>query len=156
MKLSFYVTGKTKEDYLLRGIDEYRKRVEKYYPFVYQEIPDIKTTKGMSDQAVRDAEGEQIMKRIKPTDYLVLLDEKGRSFRSLTFAHYLLQMESRVGQMVFLVGGPYGFSEKIYQRANEKIALSEMTFPHQLVRLIFLEQLYRACTINRNEPYHHE
>ena len=107
-------------------------------------------------QAVRETEGEAVLRRIKPGDFLILLDEKGRSFRSVDFAQYLQQLESRVSHLIFLVGGPYGFSGKVYERAGAKLALSEMTFPHQLVRLIFLEQLYRACTINRNEPYHHE
>ncbi len=156
MRLSLYVTGKTKENYLKEGVEDYKKRIGKYYPFNYLEIPDIKSTKGMTEQAVKEAEGEMILKYIRPSDFLILLDEGGRTFRSVKFAHFLLQMESRVNQMIFLIGGPYGFSEEIYRRANEKISLSEMTFPHQLVRLIFLEQLYRACTINRNEPYHHE
>lgn len=156
MKITLYVTGKTRDEYLVKGVDDYRKRVEKYYPFNYQEIPDVKTTRAMNEEAVREAEADSILKRLAPADYLILLDEKGKTFRSVNFAQYLQQLEGRTRHLVFLVGGPYGFSERIRMRAGEKLSLSQMTFPHQLVRLIFLEQLYRACTINRNEPYHHE
>ena len=133
-----------------------KKRLTHYIPFVLQVIPELKNTKALTLEQQKLAEGELILRAINSSTDLVLLDEHGKEFRSIEFADYVQKRMSSGRDVVFVVGGPYGFSEAIYQRANGKISLSKMTFSHQMVRLFFVEQLYRAMTILRGEPYHHE
>ena len=157
MKIGLIVIGKTDARYLVEAIDEYKKRLTHYIPFEMEVIPDIKNAKNLSEAQQKEKEGELILKATRPGDYLVLLDEKGTEFTSLRFADYLEKKTHAVGKrLVFVVGGPYGFSEAVYKAAAEKISLSKMTFSHQMIRLIFIEQIYRAITILHNEPYHHE
>lgn len=158
MKLRFVQVGKTVEEYLKTGAALYEGRISHYAPFSVETIPDLKNAKSLSGDEIKRTEGRMILERIQPSDYLILLDEKGREFSSREFASYIEKTSLAAGnrQMVFLIGGPYGFSDDVYARADGKISLSRMTFSHQMVRLIFLEQLYRAFTILRGEPYHHE
>ena len=156
MKTELLLVGKTTDKNLQAGIDDYVGRIGHYMPFALTVIPELKNTKSLSEEQQKSLEGEAILKLLQPSDTLVILDEKGREYRSIEFASWLAKRQQTTRRLVFLIGGPYGFSEAIYERANEKISLSKMTFSHQLVRLIFAEQLYRACTINKNEPYHHE
>ena len=148
--------GKTDNKSLLELIGDYKKRLGHYIRFKLEMIPDIKNVKHLSEAQQKEKEGELILKRIDSRDVLVLLDEKGRQFNSVEFASQLQKkMNSGIKRLVFVIGGPYGFSEAVYRRANEKLSLSKMTFSHQMVRLFAVEQLYRAFTILRNEPYHH-
>lgn len=157
MKIALIVIGKTDAGYFVDAINEYKKRLVHYIPFEMEVIPDIKNVKNMSEFQQKEKEGELILKFLQPGDYLVLLDEKGKDFTSLQFAAYLeKKMHTIPKRLVFIIGGPYGFSEAVYGAASEKISLSKMTFSHQMVRLIFIEQIYRAMTILNNEPYHHE
>lgn len=157
MKVVLLTVGKTNEQYFVEAISDYQKRLKYYVPFEIVEIPELKNTKSMSEEVQKQKEGELIMKCLQEGDFVVLLDDKGRDFTSLQFAAY---MEKRMAagnkRAVFVVGGPYGFSSDVYGRADGKVSLSKMTFSHQMVRLIFVEQLYRAMTILRGEPYHHE
>ncbi len=157
MKTLLLLIGKTDEAWLLDGIAHYEQRIRKYFPFALKVIPDIRNRKTLSEDEQKRQESQLILQQLQAGDELVLLDESGRQMRSREFAAFIekIQMQS-TRRMVFVVGGPYGFAPEITQRANYKLSLSPMTFPHQLVRLIFLEQLYRACTIMRNEPYHHD
>jgi 23S rRNA (pseudouridine1915-N3)-methyltransferase len=156
VKTCFLAIGKTTEGYLKEGIAIYEKRVKNYLPFEIKIIPEIKKTSGLSTEQQKIMEGKLLLGDFTPADYIVLLDERGKCMPSKDFALFLQkQMLQSIKSMIFVVGGPYGFSKEIYERANEKIALSEMTFSHQMVRLIFMEQLYRAMTILKNEPYHH-
>jgi 23S rRNA (pseudouridine1915-N3)-methyltransferase len=155
MKVYFWVIGKTNERYLQTGIELYAKRLGHYLPFEMEVLPDIRQAKNLKSEQLKEKEGAYLLNRLKNDDLLILLDEKGKQFDSVSFATYLdrqLQMPYR--RLIFQVGGAYGFSDAVYQRANAKLALSKMTFSHQMVRLFFLEQLYRAMTILRNEPYH--
>jgi len=155
--MQLWVVGKTTQDFIEQGLTEFCGRIKHYLPFEMQVIPDIKDTKSLSPEQVKEKEGEQILKAIQPGDYIVLLDEHGRSFSSLQFSEYLERKILTVPKnLVFIIGGPYGFSQKVHKAAQEKISLSKMTFSHQLVRLIFAEQLYRALTILNRLPYHHE
>lgn len=139
------------------GEEEYLSRLKHYVPFERIELPDIRQAKNLSREQLKEAEGKEILKRIVPTDQLMLLDERGKEFSSTSFATHLEhQMNQSVKSIVFVVGGAFGFSEELYQRANGKMSLSRMTYSHQMVRMIFLEQLYRAFTIIRGESYHHE
>lgn len=157
MKITLLVIGKTDTGYFIDAVNEYQKRLEHYIPFEIQTIPDIKNTKNISTEQQKDKEGELILKSLQPGDYVVLLDEKGKEFTSMQFASYIEKKTHTVAKrLVFVIGGPYGFSHTVYGKANEKLTLSRMTFSHQMVRLIFVEQLYRAMTILNNEPYHHE
>ncbi len=157
MKIQLTVIGKTNQDFVRKGLDEFCNRLKHYVPFEMDIIPDIKNTKNLSQEQQKEREGELILKNIQPGDYLVLLDEKGKEFSSMLFADYIKKKTHVVSKkMVFVIGGPYGFSQKVYEAASEKISLSKMTFSHQMIRLIFVEQLYRAMTILNNEPYHHE
>lgn len=136
---------------------QYEKRILHYIPFNVVTIPDLKNTKSLDSYQTMEKEADLQMKNISETDFLVLLDEAGKEFRSLDFADFLQQrMNASVKNLVFIIGGPYGFSDRVKKRANAKLSLSKMTFSHQIVRLIFMEQLYRAFSIIRNEPYHHE
>ncbi|HCO68666.1 MAG TPA: 23S rRNA (pseudouridine(1915)-N(3))-methyltransferase RlmH [Dysgonomonas sp.] len=157
MKIVLLAIGKTDASYFLEAIREYEKRLHHYIPFELQIIPDIKNVKNLTHDQQKEKEGEMILKNILQGDSVVLLDDKGRKFTSVQFASYIEKKTHVVNKrMVFIIGGPYGFSETVYNRADEKISLSSMTFSHQMVRLIFIEQLYRAMTILNNEPYHHE
>lgn len=139
------------------GIEDYTKRINHYIPFDILYIADAKNTKNQKELQQKVAEGKNILSAIEPADHVVLLDEHGREYRSLEFSQYIeRKMQNVPKRLVFIIGGPYGFSEEVYSRANEKISLSKMTFPHDMIRLIFTEQLYRACSIMHNEPYHHE
>ena len=156
MKIVFLVIGKTDESYLDTGILKYIKRLEHYVPFEMKIIPDIKNRKTLTEDQQKKAEGELILSNINIGDDLVLLDENGKTFSSVAFSQWLAkQMNIGSKRMVFVVGGPYGFSKEVYAKAKFKISLSEMTFSHQMIRLIFVEQLYRAFTIIKGEPYHH-
>lgn len=156
MKITFILNGKTEDDYLIKGIAIYEQRLKHYVPFETVVIPALKNTKAMSIEQQKQKEAELLLKMLLPSDKLILLDENGKEFHSVDFANYLQQqMNSGIKNLVFVVGGPYGFADEVYKRANGKIALSKMTFSHQMVRLFFTEQLYRAMTILRNEPYHH-
>lgn len=157
MKIILFLVGKTTQDFVQKGMDEFCSRLKHYLPFDIEVLPDIKNTKNFSSGQVKEKEGELILKTFQPGDYVVLLDEKGKEFSSLRFADYLgKKMHIIPKRLIFVIGGPYGFSEKVYGVAQEKISLSKMTFSHQLIRLVFTEQLYRAMTILNHEPYHHE
>ena len=157
MKTIFLLTGKTRNSFLTEGIKEYQKRIVHYLPFKLREIPDLKNIKNFSPLQVKEMEGTLILQSVSDGDILVLLDEKGKEFSSREFAVFIeSQMVGGVKNLVFAVGGAWGFSPRVYKRANHKISLSKMTFPHQLVRLIFMEQFYRALTIIKGEPYHND
>jgi 23S rRNA (pseudouridine1915-N3)-methyltransferase len=157
MKIKLLVVGKTDHKGLQAMISEYEKRLGHYINFELEVIPALKATKNMSVSEQQDKEGEAILSRISSSDILVLLDEQGKQYTSMQFARYLQKlMNAGTRQLVFVVGGPYGFSNVVYSRAQHKISLSLMTFSHQMVRLFFVEQLYRGFTILRNEPYHHQ
>lgn len=156
MKITLLTIGKTDDKALQSLIDIYKNRLGHYITFTSEVIPDIKNVKNLSEAQQKDAEGIEILKKISNSDRLILLDEKGKSYTSVGFSKYLQkQMNSGLKNLVFVIGGPYGVSEVLYKRADGKISLSTMTFSHQMVRLFFVEQLYRAFTILRNEPYHH-
>lgn len=157
MKLHLLVVGRTVDKHLDALIADYAARLKHYLPFELEVIPELKNAKALSEAQQKEREGELIRKSLREGDWLVLLDEGGREFRSIEFARYLEQRQSSVARrLVFVVGGPYGFAPSIYELAKEKISLSRMTFSHQMVRLFMVEQLYRAQTILRGEPYHHE
>ncbi len=156
MKTILILVGKTQSKIFKVGIDDYVSRIEHYMPFSITIIPELKNTKSLSGDQQKQKEGELILKEIQPSDTVVLLDEHGAEFRSVEYANWLKQKQNTARRLIFIIGGPYGFSPDVYARANEKISLSCMTFSHQMVRLIFTEQLYRACTIIKGEPYHHE
>ena len=161
MKIGLIVIGKTDAGYFVEAINEYKNRLTHYIPFEMEVIPDIKNVKNgpsaTGNAVEEEKEGELILKALQPGDYLVLLDEKGKEFTSMQFSTYLeKKMHTVPKRLVFVVGGPYGFSEAVYKAASEKISLSKMTFSHQMIRLIFIEQIYRAMTILNNEHYHHE
>ncbi|MEO8795064.1 MAG: 23S rRNA (pseudouridine(1915)-N(3))-methyltransferase RlmH [Daejeonella sp.] len=157
MKITLLTIGKTEDKYLIEGIEKYLKRLKHYINFKIIEIPDLKNTKNLSQDQQKAKEAELILKQVENTDQLVLLDEKGMEFSSTHFSGFLSKkMLSSVQHLVFVIGGPYGFDPNVYQRADDKISLSRMTFSHQMVRLFFVEQVYRAFTILKGEPYHHE
>lgn len=157
MKISLICIGKTDEKYLLEGIDKYLKRLKFYVNFNLVVIPDIKNSKHLSQEQQKDKEAQLILKYIQATDTVILLDEHGKAYRSLEFSNYFEKaMINSVQHMIFVIGGPYGFDASIYARANQKISLSNMTFSHQMIRLFFVEQVYRAFSIMKGEPYHHE
>ena len=157
MKVALVLVGKTVNKHFVELIDEYAGRVKHYIGFDIITIPELKNTKSLSVDQQKQQEGELILKQMQAGDHVVLLDEHGKEFRSVEFSSYMEQKMQTVNKrLVFVIGGPYGFSPDVYAKANEKISLSKMTFSHQMVRLIFVEQLYRAMTIMRGEPYHHE
>lgn len=157
MKICLLVIGKTDEAYLQKGIEIFLKRIPHYISFEMKVIPDLKNSKNMSEEQQKEKEGELIMQQLNPSDELFLLDEQGMEVSSTDFARFLeKKMLSGIKRLVFTIGGPYGFSGNVYSRANGKLSLSKMTFSHQMVRLIFAEQLYRAMTILKGEPYHHQ
>ena len=155
MKLVLWTIGKTNDDYLKEGCAQYIKRLPHYMSFEYTELAEPKNTK-VSPLQLKKEEEKIILNRLQDSDQLILLDEKGSEFTSIEFSHYIQKkMNSVSGNLIFLIGGPFGFSEAIYQRANGQVALSKMTLSHQMVRLFALEQLYRACTLIKGEKYHH-
>ena len=157
MNIKLLAIGKTDDKNLQILIENYQKRLSFYVKFDLEIIVDIKNAKNLSEGQQKEKEGELILSKISPTDELILLDENGKSFSSVGFSEYLQKkMNSGIKTLVFVIGGPYGFSDLVYQKANGKVSLSEMTFSHQMVRLFVVEQLYRAFTILRNEPYHHQ
>lgn len=157
MKLTLLCIGKTDEDYLQKGIDKYMKRLKHYVHFDKVIIPDIKNSKHLTEAQQKEREGQLILKHVVATDMLILMDEKGKAYRSIDFASFFeKQMLNSVPHIIFVIGGPYGFDDTVYQRANSMISLSKMTFSHQMVRLFIVEQIYRAFSIIRGEPYHHE
>ena len=157
MNIKLIAIGKTDNKQLQSLIDEYVKRLSFYVKFELDIIPDVKNVKNLSEAQQKQKEGEFILNRLSPTDQLILLDENGKSFSSVSFSEELQKkMNSGIKTLVFVIGGPYGFSDEVYQKAQGKISLSAMTFSHQMVRLFFIEQVYRAFTILRNEPYHHQ
>ncbi len=157
MKVTFLVVGRTIDKHLTTLINDYAERVKHYVPFEMVVVPELKNTKALSAEQQKERESELLQKQLRPGDHIVLLDEGGREFRSMEFAAYLEKKQAQAARrLVFIVGGPYGFAPAIYALANEKVSLSKMTFSHQMVRLFFVEQLYRAMTILRGEPYHHE
>jgi len=157
MKITLLTVGKTEDKYILEGINKYLKRLKHYIKFDTLELPELKKTKSLSEDQQKAKEAELIFKHLNNTDHVVLLDEKGTEVSSMLFADFLnKKMISSVQHLIFIIGGPYGFDNTLYQRANEKISLSKMTFSHQMVRLFFTEQVYRAFTILKGEPYHHE
>lgn len=157
MKVILMSVGKTNDTNFTQIIDTYKNRLKFYISFDLDFIPDLKKTKNLSQKEQKNLEGKNILSRIQSNDYLVLLDDKGKQYTSVTFAQFIEKKTHIISKrIIFLIGGPYGFSDEVYNRANEKISLSKMTFTHQMVRLVFIEQLYRAMTILNNEPYHHE
>lgn len=156
MKTLLILVGKTTDRHFQAGIADYTERISHYMPFELVTIPELKNTKSLSEDQQKTAEGEQILKLIQPSDTVVLLDEHGRELRSIEFARWLEQKRNTARRLIFIIGGPYGFSPAVYARANEQLSLSKMTFSHQMIRLVFTEQVYRACTIIKGEPYHHE
>ena len=157
MEITLITIGKTSIKYVKAGIDEYIARLKHYIPYRIVEIPDVKRTSGMTEDKQKISEGEKILSMLTPADYVILLDERGKEYRSLEFATFIeKQMLSGRKRVVFVVGGPYGFSQEVYARSNALLSLSKMTFNHEMVRLFFTEQIYRAMTILNHEPYHHE
>lgn len=156
MTIKLIAVGKTDNKQLQQLIEDYFKRLQHYIKFQIEIIPDIKNVKHLSEEQQKSKEGELLLKQVNKADALVLLDENGKHYTSVEFSGYLQkQMNSGIKQLIFVIGGPYGFSQEVYSRANQRIALSKMTFSHQMVRLFFVEQLYRGFSILKNEPYHH-
>lgn len=157
MKITLLCIGKTDDKFIQEGIDKYVKRLKHYITFNIIVLPDVKNVKNLSEAQQKEKEAELFNKNIQSGDFVVLLDERGKEYRSLEFSLFLeKKMVASVQHMIFLIGGPYGFAEEIKQRANSAVSLSKMTFSHQMVRLFFVEQIYRAFTIMKGEPYHHE
>ena len=157
MKITLLTVGKTDKDWVRQGMEIYVSRLKHYIPFAVVEIPELKNVSALTKDQIKTREGELILKNIKPTYDLILLDERGKEYTSVELAKVIQDKISYVGKdMVYVIGGAYGFSDAVYQRANSKISLSRMTFSHQMVRAIFVEQIYRAFTIIKGEPYHHE
>lgn len=157
MKIKLLAVGKTDDKNLSSLIELYEKRLKYYINFELAIIPDLKKSKNLSEKQQKEKEGDLIINQIQTTDHIILLDENGKEFRSIQFSQYLQKkMNSGIKRLVFVIGGPYGFSEKMYQKAVGKISLSKMTFSHQMIRLFMVEQIYRGFTILKNEPYHHE
>ena len=156
MKTELLLVGKTVNKHFIAGINDYVERTNHYMPFNITVIPELKNTKALTEEQQKEREGDLILQKLQQSDTVVLLDEHGKELRSIEFADWLQRKQNTTRRLVFIIGGPYGFSKAVYERANEKLSLSKMTFSHQMVRLIFCEQIYRACTIIRGEPYHHE
>jgi 23S rRNA (pseudouridine1915-N3)-methyltransferase len=157
MTIKLLAIGKTDNSQLQQLIDGYQKRLGYYIKFNLEIIPDLKKVKNLTETQQKQKEGELILNKLNTSDVLILLDENGKQMDSISFSNYLQKhMNSGIKQLVFVIGGPYGFSQEVYSKANGKLSLSRMTFSHQMVRLFFIEQLYRGFTILRNEPYHHK
>lgn len=157
MKIVLLAVGKTSTDYLIKGIEGFIRRINHYVPMELSIIPDLKSTKGLTEETQKVREGQAMIAALQSGDVVVLLDERGKEYTSREFASQIdRKMVQGIKRLVFVIGGPYGFSQEMYDRANEKISLSRMTFTHEMVRLFFVEQIYRAMTILRGEPYHHD
>lgn len=157
MKITLLAIGKTGTSYLREGIEGYVRRIVHYVPFEFKILPDIKNTRSLTEERQKAMEGEAFMSAMQPGDYVVLLDERGKEMTSRGFSEYIAaKMHVVSRQLIFVIGGPYGFSSEMYARADDKLSLSRMTFSHEMVRLFFVEQIYRAMTIMRGEPYHHD
>jgi 23S rRNA (pseudouridine1915-N3)-methyltransferase len=156
MRITLLVVGKTTDNKLQSMIDDYQQRLKHYITFELLTIPELRNAKNMPQQEQKQREGELILKSVSPQDRMILLDEYGKQYRSIDFAQQLNTWFNSGQNIVFVIGGPYGFSNEVYARANFMLSLSQMTFSHQMIRLLFVEQLYRAFTILHNEPYHHE
>ena len=156
MRVSLLTVGKTDIKWVSEGLEVYSSRLQHYIPFEVREIPELKNVSALSKEQIKTSEGKLILKAVKDSDELILLDERGKEFRSVEFADWLGRKFQQGRDLVFVIGGAYGFSPEVYQRANGMISLSKMTFSHQMVRTIFVEQLYRALTILKGESYHHE
>lgn len=156
MKITLLVVGKTTDQRLQTLIDDYQQRLKHYIPFEIVVIPDLRNAKALTQAQIKEQEGLEILRRITPAMEVILLDEHGREYRSIEYAQWMQKKMSAGRDITFIVGGPYGFSTAVYERADGKISLSKMTFSHQMIRLFFTEQIYRAMTILRGEPYHHE
>ena len=156
MKTELIVVGKTTNKHFIAAINDYLERIGHYMPFSVTVIPELRNAKSLSQQQQKDKEGEAILRLLQPSDTVVILDERGKEPRSIELADWLQRQQQTARRLVFIIGGPYGFSQQVYSRADSMLSLSGMTFSHHMVRLIFVEQLYRACTIIKGEPYHHE
>lgn len=157
MQIELIVVGKTDSKEVSALVEMYQKRINHYCRFSITVLPDLRNTKSLTPQQQNQSEGERILAQLTESDYVVLLDERGAVFRSVDFAEWMRKrMVSGLKRLVFVIGGPYGFSAEVYKRANQQLSLSKMTFSHQIVRAIFTEQIYRVFTILNNEPYHHE
>ena len=157
MKIELIAIGRTQSKYLTQGIDNYCQRITHYIPFSLTVLPDLKSTKSLSDEQQKQREGQMLLAAFQPSDAVILLDERGKELTSREFATFIdRKMVSGLKRLVFVIGGPYGFSQEVYARADGKLSLSRMTFSHEMVRLFFTEQIYRAMTIMRGEPYHHD
>ena len=156
MKTVLLLVGKTTNKHFQASINDYVERISHYMPFELLTIPELKNTKSLTEDQQKQQEGELILKQLQPQDTVVLLDEHGRELRSVELARWLEHKRNTARRLVFIIGGPYGFSPAVYARGQEQLSLSKMTFSHQMIRLIFTEQVYRACTIIKGEPYHHE
>lgn len=157
MTIKLLTIGKTDNKQLQVLIDDYTKRLSHYIKFEFEIIPDLKNTKNLNEKQQKQKEGEQILKKLNTSDVLILLDENGKQYDSVAFSSYLQKhMNSGIKQLVFVIGGPYGFSQDVYNKSQGKVSVSKMTFSHQMIRLFFIEQLYRGYTILKNEPYHHK
>ena len=157
MKFTLLVVGRTVEQHYITAINDYIERTKRYISFDMEVIPELKNTKSLTEEQQKEKEGELICKFLQSGDVVVLLDENGKEFRSVEFASWMEKKMANVNKrLIFIIGGPYGFSPKVYQTAHEKISMSKMTFSHQMIRLIFTEQLYRAMNILHGGPYHHE
>ena len=156
MKITLLVVGKTTDARIASLMDDYRQRLTHYVPFEVVVVPDLKNAKAMSEEQIKTAEGEAILARLTSSQEVVLLDEHGKEFRSVEYAEWIQKKMSSGRDLCLIIGGPYGFSKAVYDRADGKLSLSQMTFSHQMIRIMAIEQIYRAMTILRNEPYHHE
>lgn len=157
MKIVLLVVGKTTTAFLREGIEEYSSRVNRFIPFEIKVVADVKTSKKMTPEQQKEAEGVRILENVQSSDNLILLDERGKEYTSRQFSAFIEQKAQVVSKnLIFVVGGPYGFSKPVYDRANGMLSLSKMTFPHEMIRLFFTEQLYRALSITANLPYHHD
>lgn len=157
MKIQLLVVGKTNSKYINEGIEVYLKRLSHYVPFSIKQLPDIKQTRSLSEEQQKEREGETMLSTFMQGDFVVLLDERGKELTSREFAQFIDKKMAAVNRDIwFVIGGPYGFSKKVYERADAQLSFSKMTFSHEMIRLFFVEQLYRAMTILRGEPYHHD
>lgn len=157
MKIVLLVVGKTTTAYINEGINEYVSRVNRFSPFEVKVIPDIKNSGKLTQEKQKEAEGKLILEQVGNADYVCLLDERGKQYTSREFSAFITQKSVELPRnLIFVIGGPYGFSKEVYARGNSMLSLSKMTFPHELIRMFFVEQLYRAYTIERNMPYHHD
>lgn len=156
MKTELILVGRTSDKHFLAGIKDYVERIQHYMPFQVTVIPDLKNTKSLSESQQKEREGDLILRQIQPSDTVILLDEHGEEFTSIGFAQWLERKRQICRRLILVIGGAYGFAPSVYARCQGQLCLSRMTFSHQMVRLIFVEQLYRACTIIKGDPYHHE